>query len=121
MKLCIPVEQNKGSESTVYGHFGSAPFFMIYDSETKEIKALQNKNEHHEHGMCNPLGALDSNPVDAVLVGGIGARAVMKLNAAGVKVYRSAGGNAEENIKRFHQKQLEEISVDNSCQHHDCH
>jgi predicted Fe-Mo cluster-binding NifX family protein len=121
MKLCIPVEQNNGHESIVYGHFGSAPFFMIYDSETNELKALENNNEHHQHGSCNPLGALDSNPVDAVLVGGIGARAVMKLNAAGVKVYRASTGNAKDNIVLFSRDQLPEIKTEDSCQHHDCH
>ena len=34
MKICIPVETSSGMKSLVYGHFGSAPYFAIYDMET---------------------------------------------------------------------------------------
>ena len=34
MKICIPVNENNGVDSSVSAHFGSAPFFMIVDSDT---------------------------------------------------------------------------------------
>ena len=31
MKICFPVAENKGLESPVYNHFGSAPMFLLVD------------------------------------------------------------------------------------------
>ncbi|MBC8384261.1 MAG: NifB/NifX family molybdenum-iron cluster-binding protein [Candidatus Cloacimonetes bacterium] len=121
MNLCIPIEKNNGMESEVFGHFGSAPFFMFYNTETEESKTITNNNDHYSHGACLPVQALNSNPVDAVLVGGIGARAVNLLNNAGIKVFRSVQGLANENIKKFTENSLEEIKVESACQQHGCH
>ena len=30
MKICVPVEVNNGLESRPFGHFGSAPMFVVY-------------------------------------------------------------------------------------------
>ena len=29
MKMCFPVESDQGLESKVFGHFGSAPVFVV--------------------------------------------------------------------------------------------
>lgn len=95
MKLCIPVEINEALNSIVYGHFGSAPLFLIVDSEALTVEPLTNHDEHHVHGACNPLKALAGRTVDAVIVGGIGAGAVRGLRQSGIVVDRSstqAGG-----------------------------
>lgn len=120
MKVCIPVQENKGLDSIVYDHFGSAPIFLIYDSESSQIKAINNGDLHHVHGKCQPLRALNGEAIDALLVGGIGAGALMKLNAQGVKAYRVVNGTAAQNIELLKNKQLGEFTVTNSCNHHNC-
>ena len=30
MKICVPVEVNNGLESRPFGHFGSAPMFVVW-------------------------------------------------------------------------------------------
>jgi len=37
MKVGFPVELDEGMESKVYGHFGSAPAFVVVDTEKKEV------------------------------------------------------------------------------------
>jgi predicted Fe-Mo cluster-binding NifX family protein len=120
MKVCVPVEENKGLDSVAYGHFGTAPFFLIFDTENEEIKVIKNGDLHHEHGMCQPLKALNGENVDAILVGGIGAGALMKLNNQGIKVYKVANETASKNIELLMDSKLEEFRVENSCNHHDC-
>jgi len=44
MKICFPVEENKGLESAVYGHFGSAPGFVTFDTETEEAGFINNRD-----------------------------------------------------------------------------
>lgn len=120
MKVCVPVQENEGLDSIVYDHFGSAPFFLIYDLESKETKIIENSDLHHAHGMCQPLKALGGEKVDAILVGGIGAGALMKLNAQGVKAYRVERGSVSQNLESLKRNELPEFSVSNSCNHHNC-
>ena len=85
MKICIPTETDQGLEAAVMAHFGSAPFFTIYDTNTEGIEHVGNQNLHHMHGGCQPLLALNGKAVDVVICGGMGARAVQKLGEGGVK------------------------------------
>ncbi len=120
MKICVPVEVNKGLESKPYGHFGSAPMFVVYDLEKNEITELSNNDLHHEHGKCQPLKALQGNIVDAVIVGGIGQGAIMKLNDMGVKVYKSQGETIKENLDLYKENKLQEFPSNHTCSHDDC-
>jgi predicted Fe-Mo cluster-binding NifX family protein len=101
MKICFPVAENQGMESEVYGHFGSAPQFLVVDTETHKISTLNNGDEHHAHGACQPLKALGGQEVDGVVVGGIGGGALMGLNRAGLKVYQAQGSTIAENMACF--------------------
>lgn len=100
MKICFPIagESHIGLDSEVYGHFGSAPRFMVVDSVTREIAEVINRDRDHAHGSCNPLRALGGSSVDAVVVGGIGRGALMGLLQAGLKVYQGGGGTIADNL-----------------------
>ena len=117
MKVCIPVSENKGMESLPYGHFGSAPEFIICDLDSKEIKSINNGDLGHEHGKCQPLKALKGQEVDAIIVCGIGAGAIIKLNEMGTKVYRGINDTIESNLKLLKENKLQEFSVNDACSH----
>jgi predicted Fe-Mo cluster-binding NifX family protein len=118
MKVGFAVHTDDGMESIVYGHFGSAPAFIIVDTELKEASGLVNRNMHHQHGACNPIMALDGNRIDVMIVGGIGPGALMKLNALGVKVYGAGAMTVRENIEFLQNNRLQELSMDDSCRAH---
>ena len=118
MKIGFAVQLNEGMESIVYGHFGSAPAFIIVDTEQNQVLGLDNKNMHHEHGACNPIIALNGNQIDAMIVGGIGGGALMKLNAMGIKVYGAGAMTVKENIVLLADDRLQELSMDNSYRAH---
>jgi predicted Fe-Mo cluster-binding NifX family protein len=118
MKVGFAVQVNEGLDSIVYAHFGSAPAFVIVDTDLQQISAVNNSNEHHVHGACNPVMALGGNSIDAMVVGGIGPGAIMKLNAMGIKVYRAGAPTVKENIALLGNKGLQELSMDDSCQEH---
>ena len=44
MKVAFPSQENAGMGSPVYGHFGSARFFIIVDSATGQIDAASNND-----------------------------------------------------------------------------
>jgi predicted Fe-Mo cluster-binding NifX family protein len=116
MKIAVPVEEYRGLDSEVYGHFGSAPMFVLVDSETMSVRALDNPNAVHEHGHCSPLKALGDARPDAILVGGIGMGAVMGLRQAGIGVWRAQMGTVADALRMFNDGELEELSHKGTCQ-----
>lgn len=121
MRICIPIETDKGKAAMVYGHFGSAPYFIIYDSEKDSFQIINNSNQHHTHGTCQPMGVLNRKNIDVVVCVGMGARAVLKLNEVGIQAYKAAAGTAEEIIEKYKLGKLEKITVKNACTSHSCH
>lgn len=119
MNICIPVGTKEGLQSNVYGHFGSAPYFALYNTQSTEIEVIDNRNLHHAHGQCNPIGALGGRHVDMIVTGGIGGRALQKLNASGIKAYHIAQEQTiQEVIKSFEQNTLRELRLQDACTHH---
>lgn len=118
MKICFPVQENQGTESIVYNHFGSAPLFVVVDTETNSVTMINNRDEHHVHGACSPLKALDNRQIDVVIVGGIGAGALSKLSQAGIRVYRSEASRVCDNLALFATGSLPEFALQSCCGGH---
>ena len=118
MSICIPAADASGLESKAFGHFGSAPFFVIHDPRSGKTDVLENANAHHEHGGCQPLRAVEGHQVDSIIVGGIGARAIARLNSDGVTVYRAEEGTVASNIAKLKTGDLEEITPEGGCAGH---
>jgi len=119
MKLCFPIESDNGLASVVYNHFGSAPLFILFDTDKHTMDTIDNHNLGHAHGMCSPIQALNGKYVDAIIVGGIGAGAINKLNAMGIKVFRASEDTVQKNIELFNDNSLPEIRIDDACRQHD--
>jgi predicted Fe-Mo cluster-binding NifX family protein len=115
MRVAFPIEENNELESRVFGHYGSAPRFVMVDSETGSLQTVDNRDKDHLHGQCQPLKALDGEKVDAVVVGGIGAGALFKLNASGIKVYRAIDGSVADNLKLIESGVLPELMPEQTC------
>ncbi|WP_129125041.1 NifB/NifX family molybdenum-iron cluster-binding protein [Geomonas oryzae] len=118
MKICFPVECNEGLSSSVFGHFGSAPGFLVVDSNTDECTAINNGDRVHQHGACNPVAGLGGHEVDAIVVGGIGGGALYKLNAAGMRVFQARPGTVAENMALFKANELPEYLPGHTCGGH---
>jgi len=121
MKICFPVSANKGLDSPVYNHFGSAPMFLLVDAEQRSVAEAVNRDSHHRHGACRPLRVLGSQDIDAIVVGGIGAGALSVLNQAGYKVYQAGAGTVAENLDLFLKRELAELTPAQSCTGHHRH
>lgn len=118
MKICFPVQENQGLESQVYAHFGSAPRFIVVDALTSEVTALNNSDQIHQHGACNPVAGLGGHQVDAIVVGGIGGGALHKLNSAGLRVFQAQRGTIAENLALFQANNLPEYLPGHTCGGH---
>ena len=118
MNVCIPATADRGLESPVSGHFGSAPIYVLVDSETRVTRALSNARAVHEHGACRPLDALAGEKVDALVVGGIGTGALMKLRGAGIRVFRATAPTVGGCLDAFQKGGVEEIDPAGACAGH---
>ena len=118
MKICFPVQEDEGINSAVYNHFGSAPIFVVVDTDTNNLSTINNRDQHHSHGACNPMKALDNQKVDAIVVGGIGAGALTRLNQMGIVVHRSQASTIHENMAMFASQSLPVLTVQGCCGGH---
>jgi predicted Fe-Mo cluster-binding NifX family protein len=118
MRICIPVTEDLGIKSPVSAHFGSAPLFMIVETESGTCRAVKNGNMHHGHGMCQPLQSLQGEELDGMVVGGIGAGALYKLMAAGIQVFLSEHETVEETVAAYTAGSLRTVTPDIACAHH---
>ncbi|MBD3366988.1 MAG: diguanylate cyclase [Candidatus Eisenbacteria bacterium] len=122
MKVCIPIEGGKDLSARVCAHFGAAPAYLIHDTDSGTSTLVEGTEGEHEHGGCRPLDNLQVGTLDAMIVGGIGPRAVAKLGEAGVRVYRASGATAKENVDALGRGELHEVTSDETCSHseHGC-
>jgi predicted Fe-Mo cluster-binding NifX family protein len=120
MKICMPVLEDKGMDSVVHGHFGSAPCFAVYDSETKNVAFSPNNEADHEHGSCMPVNALRTLGAQAVLCRGMGIRAANHLVAAGIKPFLVEAETITEAIGKYERREIRVLDEQTSCHAHNC-
>lgn len=118
MKLCFPVKEARGLMSELSGHFGSAPVFMVVDSESGGHEAVVNENAVHARGMCNPAGAIAGLGVEAAVVSGIGQGAINRLSLMGVRVFRAGARTVGENLELFRLGRLAPYEPSMACGGH---
>ncbi len=118
MKLCFPIQEDRSLDSSVYGHFGSAPAFLVVDTDTETAESIANADQHHAHGTCSPFRALGGRSIDCVVVGGIGGGALAKLSQAGISVFRASAGTVRENLDLFSAGRLAPFTPGHLCSGH---
>jgi predicted Fe-Mo cluster-binding NifX family protein len=119
MRACFPVAHDRGLESRVYPHFGSAPTFLLVDSEAKSIRAIANPECEHAHGRCHPLDVLAGEEIDLVVVSDIGAGALDRLRDARIAVYHTARGTLGEALEAIARGALPPVLPEDAFVHRD--
>jgi len=118
MLVCIPTDGQVGVGDRVHEHFGSASSFTLYDSETDEVKVVENRNAHHSHGTCHPINQLAHHKIDCVVCAGMGRRAVEALNAEGIRICLAAGKMVDDVINQVKRDELSDIDPAKACRGH---
>ena len=101
MKIAIPADE-KNMGTGVCMSFGRAPVFLIYDTDRKEGIFLDNGAAASAGGAgIKAAQAVADSGAEALLTPRCGENAADVLCAAGVKIYKTAGVSARENIDAF--------------------
>lgn len=101
MKIAMPVEE-KSMGTSICASFGRTPYFIIYDTETKESTYLDNSGAASTGGAgIKAAQILADHGVEALLTPRCGENAAEVLKAADIEIYKTISTSAEENIHAF--------------------
>lgn len=116
MKVCFPVIADQGLQSTLYGHFASAPLFLEIDTDSGQTSAIPNCDALNPDAGCNPFKALAGRQLDGVVVSGLGDNLLDLLNMMGFRVFEAQTESVQENIVLFGKQELPEVEKQNSAE-----
>jgi len=125
--LAVPSNNPGGLEAERSDHFGHCDLFTlikIKDGAVAEVTTVSNQ-EHGAGGCMIPVQFLKGQNVDAIIVGGIGARPLQGFNEVGIDVFY-ADRNTVQNVQSVADGMLKSqfpiIRADQACQGHaNCH
>lgn len=101
MKIAIPVDE-KNMDTSVCVSFGRAPFFLLFDTETKESDFLDNSAAASTGGAgIKAAQMIVDSKAKALLTPRCGENAADVLKAADIKIYKTSGTSAKANIDTF--------------------
>ena len=106
MKIALPANDKK-LEGLVCPSFGRAPYYLIYDTDKKESRFLENIAATSQGGAGIQAAQLvvDSN-VDILITPRCGEKAAEVIKLAGIEIYKSQEVSLEDNIKALMAKEL---------------
>lgn len=106
MKIAIPVNE-QSLESNVCPSFGRAPYFLFYDTVTKESYCLDNSAVASQGGAgIRASQVIADHGVKALLTPRCGENAEKVLCKSEVLVYKSIPGTVQQNIDALIAEQL---------------
>ena len=102
MRICFPVQDDKGLESGLDMNIMTARGFVIVDTQANEVKFIP-------RGGLNPVAPLEKEMFEFVVVHSIGKMAVQKFNEKRKRVYKCHGLTVAKNVDMMKRHQLQEI------------
>jgi predicted Fe-Mo cluster-binding NifX family protein len=101
MIIAIPVDE-KNIGTNVCVSFGRTPYFLVYDTESKESKFIDNSATVSTGGAgIKAAQTIVDNKVNVLLTPRCGENAADVLEAADIKIYKTNGISAKKNINIF--------------------
>lgn len=117
MKISVPTVGKNGLKEDISGHFGRAPTFTFYDTDTEKVEVVENTSEHMG-GEKKPPRLLADEDVDVLLCGNLGRKAVSFFDDLGIEVYIGADKDVEDAIEKWSNGDLDRASRDDVCEGH---
>ncbi len=118
MKVAIPTDQ-PSIASKVCQSFGRAAYFLIYDTDSKAIRSLENHAAPSQGGTgVKAAQIIVDSGADVLLTPRCGENADAVLLAASIKLYKTSDGTIEENIIAFLEGDLEVLEEIHAGFHH---
>ncbi len=117
MKVCIPTMGNRGFEENIGEHFGRVPTYTIVNTDTNEVKVIDNTSEH-TGGQGYPPEIIAQAGAKVMICQGLGRRAVAMFEELGIMVYVGAQGTVKDVIQLWERNELQPATDENACAQH---
>lgn len=121
MRIAIPTNNPGGMEAARSDHFGHCDVFTLVEvDENKKISSVETLPvpDHGAGGCMIPVQTLSDAGVNAIVVGGIGARPMQGFAEVGIDVYwadKNSIPSAADVMEKFSAGQLPKMNVDQAC------
>lgn len=115
MKYLIASEGNS-LENVVSGHFGRAPYFLVYDDETKQLEAKVNDDSVDPHMVIHDSAKAG---VSRMICGGIGPHAYQVAEKFNVEVCVASGVTVAEGVRLAAEGKLPVTTGPTAHHHHE--
>jgi predicted Fe-Mo cluster-binding NifX family protein len=101
MKIVCPVD-DKNIETGVCISFGRTPYFLVYDTETKQAEFIDNSAAASQGGAgIKAAQSIVDKKAEILLTPRCGENAAEVIKAANIRIFKTSGGSAMENINAF--------------------
>lgn len=99
MKIAMPVD-DKSIKTNISQSLGRAPYFLIYDTESKESLFLDNSASASQGGAgIKAAQTIVDNKVAALLTPRCGENAAEVINKANIQMFKVINDSIEDNVK----------------------
>ena len=106
MKIAMPVDE-KTMDSNLCVSFGRTPYFLLYDTETKESVFIDNSAATSQGGAgIKAAQTVVDSQVGALITPRCGENAAEVFNAAKIKIYKMMNSSIKDNIAAFEEEKL---------------
>lgn len=106
MKIALPVD-DKFIETSVCQSFGRTPYFLIYDTESKDSVFIDNSAAASQGGAgIKAAQIIVDNKVSALLTPRCGENAAVVIKAANIKIFKTINASIKENIDALKEGKL---------------
>ena len=101
MKIAIPVDE-KDMGTNVCVSFGRTPYFLIYDTESKESAFIDNSAAASSGGAgIKAAQIIVDNKANVLLTPRCGQNAADVIKSADIEIYKTTSASVKENITSF--------------------
>lgn len=111
MKIVVS-STGKSLEDLLDKRFGRCEYFQVYNTETKEVKVINNEGQNASGGagIAAANQIVDEN-VEIVITGNLGPNAFEIISENNIKAYKCESLSISEVLKKYESNELEEIKI----------
>ena len=111
----IPLANNNAENSNISPHFGRAPFFGLYETDSEKLQIIRNESNHFG-GTKHPVNFLVDNKVESIICNGIGKHAFNEFRDSNISIFKGSNKALMENIEAFKNDSLVQLSGEKTCE-----
>ena len=101
MIIAIPTDE-ESMKSNVCISFGRTPYFLIYDTDTRDYVFIDNKASSSQGGAgIKAAQLLVDNKIDALITPRCGENAADVIKVANIQMYKTINNSIYDNIEAF--------------------